>query len=278
MGSDDRMMQALATGSGRAQWGHAAMLALALQVRSAWLLLGVWVPLGGAGSHAPTGFRMLPAHPDWVLPALVQSVVAALTAVWLARRWQTGWALLTAAVASSLASAVAYAWLPNGLSGFPLLFQSVQEFLAMGILLGCLVLTWHRLGRWTAVPVVALVGGAGAGAARLLVVYSSFGSAWPDEWPRELAAEVVAASLLALVMAVLRGMTRAERGGLPGAEGWRTGATLGVAGLLALTVAHLAAGAAYSGWTLADARQLLVAAGVLALLAGWALVASIRAA
>jgi len=273
------MMQAMAAGSGQARWSHAAMLALALQVRSAWLLLGVWVTLAGAGSHSPLGrVRMLPAHPDWVLPALVQSAMAALTAVWLARRWRTGWALLTAAVASGLAWAVTFAWVPNGLSGFLLVFQPVQEILAMGILLGCLALTWHRLGRWSAVPVVALVGGAGAGTVRLLIVYSIFGSAWPEEWPRELASEVVAAALLALVIAVLRGMTSAERGGLPGPPGWRTGATLGVVGLLGLTVVHLAAGAAYSGWTLADARQLLIAAGVLALLTCWAFVASVRAA
>lgn len=272
------MMQALAASRGGARWGHVALLALALQVRSAWMLLGVWVAAAGTGSLGLLGrIRMLPAHPDWVVPALVQSAVVALVVVGLARRWRTGWALATASAASAVAWAVTFAWMPNGLEGYLLAVQPVQEAFAMGFVLASVAATWRRLGRWAAVPVLALVGGAGAGAIRLALTYTVFGVAWPDEWPRELAGEVVAVALLAIVVAVLRGTTAAAQKWASGDPGRRSGAVLGTLGLLALTVMHLAAGRVYSAWTMADSQRLLVAAGLVALLAGWALVASMRA-
>ena len=116
MGSGDGMMQALRTGARGARWGHVALLSLALHVRSAWLLLGVWVAAGGASSLPLLGrIRLLPTHPDWVLPSLVQSAVVAVVVVGLAGRWRTGWALVTAAVAGGVAWAVTFAWVPNGL-------------------------------------------------------------------------------------------------------------------------------------------------------------------
>jgi hypothetical protein len=278
MRSGDGMMQALRAGAGGARWGHVALLALALQVRSAWLLLGVWVVTGGAGSLPLLGrIRMLPTHPDWVLPALIQSAVVALVVVGLAGRWRPGWALLTAAVASGVAWAVMFAWLPNGLGGYLLVVRPVQEILAMGIVLASVAVAWRHFGRWAAVPVVALAGGAGAGAIRLVLTDTIFGVAWPKEWPRELAGEVVAVAMLAVVVAVLRGTTTATQDRAPSAPGWRSGATLGTLGLLALTITHLVAGGIYSAWTVADSQRLLIAAGLLAVLAGWALVASLRA-
>ena len=274
---DNRMMQGLGAGTGRARWDHAALLALALQVRSAWLLLGVWVASAGAGSHPVLGrLRLLPAHPDWVLPALVQSAVAALVVVGLARRWRAGWALLSACVASGVAWGVTFAWVPNGIEGYLLAFQPVQEIFVMGIVLTSVAVVWRRVWGWTAVPVLALAGGAGAGAIRLVLTYTVFGVAWPEEWPRELAGEVVAVALLALVVAVLRGRMIEAQAGVRSAEGWRSGVALGTLGLLALTVVHLVAGATYSAWTLTDSLRLLVAAGLLAVLAAWALIASRR--
>ena len=278
MRSGDGMMQALRAGGGGARWGHVALLALALQVRSAWLLLGVWVVTGGAGSLPPLGrIRMLPTHPDWVLPSLVQSAVVALVVVGLAGRWRTGWALVTAAVASGVAWAVTFAWVPNGLGGYLLVVEPVQQILTMGIVLASVAVTWRRLGRWAAVPVVALASGVGAGAIRLVLTHTGFGVAWPQEWPRVLGGEVVGVAMLAVMVAVLRGTTTATHDGAPSAPGWRSGATLGTLGLLALTVTHLVAGWVYSAWTVADSERLLIAAGLLAVLAGWAFVASLRA-
>lgn len=271
------MMQGLGAGTGRARWDHAVLLALALQVRSAWLLLGVWVASAGAGVHPLLGrLRLLPAHPDWVLPTLVQSAVAALVVVGLARRWRTGWALVAASVASGVVWGVTFAWVPNGIEGYLLVAQPINEILTMAFVLTAIAVVWRRVWGWAAVPVLALAGGAGAGATRLVLTYTVFGVAWPEEWPRELAGEVVAVALLALVVAVLRGRTFAAQAGIRTPQGWRSGVVLGTLGLLALTVVHLIAGAAYSAWTLTDSSRLLVAAGLLAVLAGWALVASRR--
>ncbi len=275
MRSDDGMMKMLGAGTARARWGYAALLALAFQVRVAWLLLGVWVVWGSAGGSntLPGHIRVLPAHPDWWLAGLVESAVVALTAVGLARRWRPGWNVFTSAVAGSLAWAVTSALTPNGFRGFLLVFRPVQEILVTTILLACVAVTWRRLGRWTAVPVVALVGGVGAGAVSLLITYTVFGASWPAEWPREMVNEVISVALFAAVVAVLRRMASAAPDGAPG---WRSGVSLGTAGLLALTVVHLVAGSVWSGWT-TDSLPLLVAAGLLAVLACWALIASKRA-
>ncbi len=278
MRSGDGMMRALATGPAGARWGRVALLALALQARSAWLLLGVWVSAGSAGALLPfMRVRMRPTHPDWVLPALVESVVAALVVVGLAGRWRTGWALLAAAAAGGAAWAATSAAVPEGVAGFWLVFQLVREVVATGVLLALVAATWRRVGRWTAVPVVALAGGTAAGAVRLLLAYTSFGSGWPKEWPRELAGEIAAAALLAVAVAVLRGTTGPTQDAASSARAGRW-AFLGTVGLLLLTGAHLVAGAVYSAWTAADARRLLVAAGVLVVLCGWTLVTSRRAA
>ncbi len=270
-------MQALAAGARGVRWGYAAQLALAFQIWSAWLLLNVWVVTEGAGSPSLLGrIRILPAHPDWVLPALVQSAVAALVVVGLAGRWRPVWALLTAAVASGVAWAVTFALVPTGLETYVLVIGTVQEVLAMGIVLASVAVTWRRLGRWASVPVVALAGGGGAGAIRFVLTATIWGAAWPKEWPRELAAEVVGVAMLAVVVAVLRGTTTVPQDGAPAAPGWRSGATLGTLGLLVLTITHLVAGAVYSAWTVADSLRLLIAAGLLAVLAGWALVAGSR--
>ena len=109
----------------------AGLLALALQLRPAWLLLGAWVVWGGGGSPSwLPRLRFLPAHPDWYVPTLVQSCVTALTLVGLARRFRLGWALLTAAVAGGVAWAVSFAFMPSGLDGFSLMFRPPQEILA----------------------------------------------------------------------------------------------------------------------------------------------------
>jgi hypothetical protein len=277
MRSGEGMMQALAAGARGARWDHAALLALAFQVRSAWLLLNVWVVTGSAGSSSLLGrIRMLPAHPDWVFPALVQSAVAALVVIGLAGRWRPVWALVTAAVASGVAWAVTFALMPNGLEGYLLVVQPLQEILAMGVVLASVAVTWRRLGRWAAVPVVALTGGGGPVAIRLVLTYTIYGVGWPEEWPREMVAEVAGVAMLAVVVAVLRGTTTATRDGAASAPGWRSGATLGTVGLLVLTITHLVAGGVYSDWTVADSRQLLIAAGLLVALAGWSLVAGLR--
>jgi hypothetical protein len=277
MRSGEGMMQALAAGPRGVRWGHAALLALAFQVWSGWLLLKVWVVTGGAGSPSLLGrIRMLPAHPDWVLAALAQSAVVALVVVGLAGRWRPVRALLTAAVASGVAWAVTFALVPNGLEAYVLVIGVVQETLALAVVLASVAVTWRRLGRWASVPVVALAGAGGARAIRLVLTNTIYGAGWPGQWPRELAGEVVGVAMLAVVVALLRGTTTAPQDGAPSAPGWRSGATLGTLGLLVLTVTHLVAGGVYSGWTLADSLRLLIAAGLLAVLAGWALVAGLR--
>lgn len=277
MGTRIGFVQALAVGNGRMRWGNVALLTLAFQARSAWWLLGVWVASADAGSRLSlTRIRMLPAHPDWVLPALVQSVVAALVVVGLARRWRPGWALFAAALSSSVAWAVTFALVPNGLSGYLLFFQPVDELLVTAWLLACIAFTWRRVGRWAAVPVLALVGGVGACAIRLVLTYSLFRVAWPEEWPREMAAELCGALLLALVIAVLRSQAEAAHSGTRAGHGSWSRMLLGTTGLLTLTLAHLAAGRAWASWTMTDSRRLLAAAAVLAAIAGSALLAAMR--
>ncbi len=270
-------MQALAAGTRGARWGHVALLALALQVWSAWLLLRVWVATGGLGplSLLPR-VRMLPAHPDWVIPALVQSAVAALVVVALAGRWRTGWTLLTAAVMSGVAWAATFAFLPETQEASLLVIQSIQEILAMGIVLTAVAVAWRRLGKWAAVPVVALIGGVGAAAIRLVLTNTIYGVPWPEGWPRAAAGDIVGVGMLAVVMAVLRGRTTAARDETHAATPWRSGATLGTLGLLLVTTAHLVAGRIYSGWTLADSWRLLIAAGFLAVLVAGTLLAARR--
>lgn len=270
-------MQALAAGNARARWGNVALLALALQARSAWLLLGVWLASADADSWLSLArIRLLPAHPDWVLPALAQSATAALIVVGLARRWRPGWALFAAALSSSVAWAVTFALVPNGLSGYLLFFQPVDELLVAAWLLACIAVTWRLLGRWAAVPALAVAGGGGACALRLSLSYSVFGVAWPAEWPREMAAELCGALLMAHVIAVMRRRAEAAQTGPRAGHGSWSGILVGTAGLLALTLAHLAAGRAYSSWTVADSRQLLVAAAVLVVTAGSAMLAAVR--
>jgi hypothetical protein len=123
---------------------------------------------------------------------------------------------------------------------------------------------------------VALAGGGGARAIRLVLTDTIYGAAWPGEWPRELAGKVVGVAMLAVVVAVLRGTTTAPQDGAPSAPSWRSGATLGTLGLLVLTITHLVAGAVCSAWTVADSQRLLISSGLLAVLVGWALVAWLR--
>jgi tetratricopeptide (TPR) repeat protein len=276
MGAERRgLVQTLAAGDRGVRLARCGFLAFALQLRPAWALLGPWlVRAGGSSSPWLPRVRFLPAHPDWYVPALVQSCATALTLAALARRRRPAWALLTAVVAGGLAWAVTFAAMPNGLDGFSQIFRPPQEMLGMAIVLVCLALTWQRPGPWGAVPVVALVGGVGAGAVPFLFSNTIFGSPWPEGWRGDLAVEVCGVALVAIALAVMRRMRFLE-GGAPGGGG--LGALLGTAGLLLLAVLHLAAGFRFSGWTMDDSRRLVVAAALLALLASAAAVARIRA-
>jgi len=266
------MRQALATGTRGARLGRAALLVLALQAWKAWLLLKVWLIAEGTGPIPLLGrIRMLPSHPDWVLSALAQSAVTALVMVGLARYWRTVWTLLAAAVAGGVAWALTSGLLPGGLAGAFLVLQSLQEISATALVLASVAVAW-RCGRWAAVPVVALVGGAAAGASRLVFTNTLWGAPWPEGWLRALADEAVGVALLAVVVAVLRGTTTATPDRAPG------GALVGTLGLLALTAAHLVAGRIYSGWSAADSLRLLIAGAALAVLTSVALVGSLRGA
>ncbi len=256
------LVSALAASGWKERWGRAGLLALALQLRPAWALLGVLALWGGAGSSSLLPrLRLLPAHPDWYLPALVQSCVTALALVALAHRFRTRWALLTAAVVGGVAWAATFAFMPSGLDPFSLMFRPLQEILGMAIILGCLAVTWNRPGPWGAIPIVALVGGVVAGALPLLFSNTIFGAPWPEGWPRGLAVEVCGVALLAVALAVMR-----QRGLLGEGFAGRS-AAVGTGGLLLLTLVHLSAGFRFSAWTMDDSRRLVAAAILLAVLA-----------
>lgn len=272
------MMQVLAAGDGSARVGRAALLALALQLRPAWMLLGPWVGGGGEGARSLLPrLGILPAHPDWYLPALVQSCVTALALVGLGRRFRPGWALLTAALAGTVAWAVAFAYVPSGLDGFSVTFLGVQELVAMAVILFSLRTTWRRLGPWTAVPVVALVGGLASGSIGFLLTFTVFRSPWPEDWPLQMGKDVVAVALLAIAVALLRRRSWETSGaGTVGPSSTRGGILAGTVGLLVLALAHLAAGFLAAGWTTRDSLPLAGAAALLALVATAALAATAR--
>ena len=272
------MMQAFVAGTGSARVGRAVLLALALQLRPAWVLLGPWVGWGGEGARSLLPrFRILPAHPDWYLPALAQSFVTALALVALGRRIRAGWALLMAALAGTVAWAFTFAFVPTGLDGFSATFLGIREFVAVAVILICLRMTWRRLGPWTAVPVVALVGGFAAGAIGFLLTNTVFRSPWPEDWPLEVSTHVVGVALLAIALALLRTRNWDVSGaGTAPPASMRSGILAGTAGLLVLVLAHLTAGFLVSGWTMGDSRRLVSVAAVLALVATAALVAPAR--
>jgi hypothetical protein len=268
------LLQVLGAGDRSARRGRVWLLAFALQLRPAWALLGAWVVWGSEGSSSLLPrVRLLPAHPDWYVPALAQSCVTALTMVGLARRLRQGWALLTAAVAGGVAWAVTFAFMPSGLDGFSLMFRPLQEILAMAIILGCVAVTWKRPGAWGAVPVVALVGGVGAGAIPFLFSNTIFGSPWPEGWQRDLAVEVCGVALVAVALAVMRRLRLLD---VDARSGRSVGALVGTGGLLLLAVLHLAAGSRFSGWTMDESLRLVGAAALLVILVSAAAVAVAR--
>ncbi len=272
------MMPVLAAGAGGGRLGRAALLALAFQLRPAWVLLGPWVGGGGEGvrSLLPR-LRILPAHPDWYVPALVESCVTALVLVGLGRRFRPTWALLTGALAGTVAWGVTFAYVPSGPDGFSVTFLAVREVVGMAAILISLLVTWRRLGPWTAVPVVALVGGLATASTGFLLTNTIFGSPWPEDWPLEAGTHVVGVALLAIALALLRTRSWATPGATAvGRDSVRSGLLAGTVGLLALVLAHLAAGAFVWAWTAADSMRLAVAAGVLALVAATALAAGVH--
>jgi len=234
------------------------------------------VTVGGGGAWWPLPrVRFLPAHPDWYVPTLVQSCVAALTIVALARRFRPGWALLTAAVAGGAAWAVTFASMPNGLDEFSQFVRPPQEILGLLIVLACVAVAWNRLGAWGAVPVVAFVGGVGAGAIPLVFSNTIFGSPWPDGWQGDLAVGVCGVALVAVALALMRRPKLRLLGVDAPGRRW-VGALAGSAGLLLLVLLHLAVGFRFSGWTLDDSRRLLGAAVLLAVVASVAAAAFAR--
>ncbi len=147
----------------------------------------------------------------------------------------------------------------------------------MAIILACVRMTWMRLGPWTAVPIVASIGGVAAGAIRFLLSNSVFGSPWPEDWPRELGIEVVGVALLAVALALLRGPNAGladAASAKPGSRG--SGVLAGTAGLLLLVLGHLTAGFLVSGWTMEDSRRLATTAALLAAVGSAALIAAAR--
>ncbi len=268
------MTQAMEAAAGSGRWGRAALLALALQLRPAWVLLGLSFVWGGEVSWL-SRLRILPAHPDWYLPALAQSCATALTLIGLARRLRPAWVVTAAAAAGAAAWALTSSVVPNGAEGFVLALGTIREVLAMAVILVCVGMTWTLARAWTAVAVVAVLAGGADGAIRLLLSNTLFGARWPEDWPSELAVDVVAVALLAAALALLRrrdpDLARAPSTpwAAPaecGARGpSRNGILVGATGLLLLAVMHLAAGFLVSNWSAADALRLAAAAGFFAL-------------
>jgi hypothetical protein len=261
----------LGGGSSRSCWERGLLLALALQARSASLLLGLW--LAGVGVPAVPLWgrvRVLPAHPDWYLAALAQSLVVGLGVAWFIRRRAIGWAVSLAALAGGLAWGCVYSLLPTGAEGFALVFVAgaVERFVATTALLVALAVGWRLLGRWPGTGLGSVLGGLGSGTARLLLTYSVFGAAWPPSWRVDLALEVGGAGLLGLALAwLLPTIARSGSGSLADgqlASPLRVGA-LAVQGQLVMAFVYLELAYRYAGWTPRDALWLMLCVAALAL-------------
>jgi hypothetical protein len=257
--------------SSRSRWERGLLLALALQVRSAFLLLGLW--LAGVGVPALPLWgrvRVLPAHPDWYLAALAQSLVVGLAVAWFIRRRAIGAAVSLAALAGGLAWACAYSLLPTGAEGFGLVIVAgaVERFVSTTVLLVALAVGWRLLGRWPGTGLGAALGGLGSGTARLLLTYSVFGAAWPPSWRVDLALEVGGAGLLGLALAwLLPPIVRSDSGSPADgqlASPLRVGA-LAVQGQLVMTFVYLELAYHHAGWTPRDALWLMLCVAALAL-------------
>lgn len=270
------MARAMDAAAGSGCWGRAALLALALQLRSAWVLLDPWFAWGGEASRL-SSLRIMPAHPDWYLAALAQSCATALTLVGLARRLGPAWVVTAAAAAGAAAWGLTSFLVPNGPEGLLLALGVIREVLTMAVILACVAMTWTLARGWTAVAVVAVLAGAADGAIPLLLSNTVFRSAWPEGWPRDLAVDVVGVALLAAALALFRRRDPDLATGplAPGAavtvtglgarRANRDGVLVGVSGLLLLALLHLTAGFLVSRWSVADSLRLAAAAALFAL-------------
>ena len=147
----------------------------------------------------------------------------------------------------------------------------------MAIILACVAVTWNRPGPWGAVPIVALVGGAGAGAIPFLFSNTIFGSPWPEGWPRDLALEVCGVALVAVALAVMRQPTLRPPGGRRVGQEMGRLPCVGAGGLFLLALLHLAAGVSLSrAGRLDDSLRLVGAAALLAVLVSALAVAGAR--
>lgn len=247
------------------RWDRALLLALALQVRNFLLLLGVWL------SQSTSGFppfisrlRVMPAHPDWYLAALIQSLAIGLVLAWLVRRLAVGWAVPLAAVAGALASLTASRYLASSnVEVFARVLRSVLETVDTLLLLGSLaaLLAFMRSswGMVLASTTAALL----CGATRLCLTYSVWGTPWAGPWRFDLAVDAVSGAACGLTLLLL---PASEALGPQVPRLRSVGLYLGPHGLSVLSLAYLQLALRFAGWRVTDSPPLLWTIGGLTVL------------
>jgi hypothetical protein len=254
------LRELLAKDSRASSWEKAVVFSLALQMRSALLLLGLW------RSHLAQGWppfisslRTMPAHPDWYLSALIQNLAIAGVFVWLTRRMASGWAIPITALAGAAAWLLASSHLTaSPVEGDMRVLRPVLETIDAGLFLGALATLLLLLrSRWGLV-FASMLAATLCGVVRLLLMYSVWGSPWIESWRFDLTVEAVSGAACGLTLLLLA------------AGGWRVVAAgrapsanlyLGTQGLSVLSVIYLQLAVRYSGWRLVETPALLLIAG-----------------
>jgi hypothetical protein len=271
-----RLRELLGRDSTAFPWQRALLFALALQMRSSLLLLGVWLSQLAQGLLPfVSRLRVMPAHPDWYLSALIENVAIGLALVWISRRLAIGWAVPLAALAGAAAWLVASTHLAaSPVEGFVQVMRPVMDAIDTILFLGTLA-ALAALLRWSwGVVIASTTAGALCGVARLLLTYSVWGAPWIETWRVDLVVEAVsgaACGLTLLILAASTGRCAAARRS-PSADWY-----LATHGLSVLSLVYLQLAMRFSGWQLVATPPLLWTIGGLTSIGYIALFSVLRA-
>ena len=237
-------------------WERALLFALAVQVRSALLLLGAW--LSQSTQVFPpflSRLRVMPAHPDWYLASMIQSLAIGLALVWIVRRLAIGWAVPLVTIAGTLAWLTASRYLTSlPVESFALVLRFVLEFIDTLLLLGILAALLALLRSIWGIVLAATTAAALCGVVRLLLTYSVWGTPWIGTWRFDLGIDALSGAALGLTLLLLPVIV--GRGSVaPGLSS--AGLYLGAHGLSVLALAYLQLAMRFADWQPTDAPPLL---------------------